>query len=242
MATYNLRRNVKSWSDCNYNFTILNWLLLNLDNINIDGDTLTVPAANITGLLRAGQVIVGEDTIFEEGYNPFDKVDPDDLDAMEAALELYVNQRASSVQDIAEAIANGEFQGGSFINGKYIYSPIISGQDAYFEGTIRIGNGKFSVDYYGNLSAANGNFAVPWDGDGVYNNYAASESSYTAARWKRDNSNYIYQDPNMFAVYVDGAQQLIVRSGGAIFAVESASNKRLATQEWATNNIVARFG
>lgn len=238
MATYNLRRNVKSFADCNYNFNILNWLLLNLDNVNIHGDTLVVNAANVVGTLAAGQITVGADTQFEEGFNPQEKADAADL----AAVEAYANQRALEVQAIAERIANGSYQG-SFIDGRHIYSPIISGQDAYFEGTIRIGNGKFIVDYFGNLSAASGNFFIPWDGDGVYNTYAASETAYPAARWKRDDANYLYQDPTAFAVYLTG-QKFRVDASGKAYAFERGQADQLATRYWVENEavITARFG
>jgi len=196
VATYNLRRSVKSFTDCNYNFNILNWLLINLDNINVDGETLTVKAANVKGTLTAEQIIVGATTNFEEGYNPYDKADAADL----AAVEAYANQRAAEVQQVAENIANGLYPG-TFIDGKHIYSPIISGQDAYFEGTISIGNGKFGVDYQGNLTAASGNFYIPWNGDGVYNSYAPYEETAAAARWKHSKDSYLYHSEQSFAIH-----------------------------------------
>jgi hypothetical protein len=309
MATYNLRRNVKSFADCNYNFNILNWLLVNLDNINVDGETLTVKAANVLGTLTADQIIVGANSQFEDGYDPTTKASVADIDAVkayadqvaadaqtaaeavavaeaalaqtnaeayadgivsaeeqaridqaianlaeakahaetqasaaEAAAKTYAEQKAGEVQAIAENIANGYYPG-TFINGRYIYSPIITGQDAYFEGTIRIGNGKFIVDYFGNLSAANGNFFIPWDGDGVYNTYAASETAYPAARWKRDDANYLYQDPTAFMVYLTG-QKFRVDANGRAYAYERGQADQLATRYWVENEavITARFG
>jgi hypothetical protein len=56
LATYNLRRNVKNWNDVNYNFNVLNWVLQNLDNVNVDKDLLKVKALNVEGEIIADSV------------------------------------------------------------------------------------------------------------------------------------------------------------------------------------------
>jgi hypothetical protein len=228
MATFNLRRNVKNFNDVNYNFNVLNWLLLgNMDEANI----LTVPAAIVEGTLQAGQIIVGADSTFEDGYNPYTKASLEDVEAAKA----YAEMRAAEVQSIAENIANGAYSG-TFIDGRHLYSPIISGTDAYFEGTIRIGDGKFNVDTLGNLSAAQGKFRVPWNADGVYNDYGG------AARWKFSEGAYLFQNSSEFRVYLGGAQKFTVLSDGSAYVVESGIYEQLATRRWAQDNTVARFG
>lgn len=65
-------------------------------------------------------------------------------------------------------------------------------------GTINIGNGSFRVNSSGSLYGANGNFSVPYNGDGVINDFGG------ASRWKYNNSNYIYQDSDTVAFYIGG--------------------------------------
>lgn len=66
-------------------------------------------------------------------------------------------------------------------------------------------NGSF---YAGMGGGSRYYFQVPYNADGVYNCFKPSFSNYAAARWKRDDSNYIYQDPKTWLVRMGGATRL----------------------------------
>ena len=90
-------------------------------------------------------------------------------------------------------------------------------------GTIRIGgrnNDAFRVSTNGTLYGANGNFKVAHNGDGVYNSYAntssSSDTSPAAARWKRSDGNYFYQDLNEARIYMGGRSRFRLRERDGI--------------------------
>jgi len=58
------------------------------------------------------------------------------------------------------------------------------------DGTLKAGMGG-STQYY---------FKVPYNADGIYNCFRPDFSDYAAARWKRDDTNYIYHDPYDFFI------------------------------------------
>ena len=69
--SFMLRRNTKTFNDVNHNFHVLDWMMrghLNSSNIQ------SVDAVKIEGTLQAHQVVVGEGTAFEEGYDYRGKV------------------------------------------------------------------------------------------------------------------------------------------------------------------------
>lgn len=64
--SFAIRRNVKSMTDINHNFHVLNWLLQgNLDSENVR----ELSSTKITGVLQAESIIIGSNTEFEEGYD-----------------------------------------------------------------------------------------------------------------------------------------------------------------------------
>jgi len=64
--SFAIRRNVKSFSDINHNFHVLDWLLRgNLDTDNVR----EISSVKITGVLEAEEIIIGANTAFEEGYD-----------------------------------------------------------------------------------------------------------------------------------------------------------------------------
>lgn len=69
--SFMLRRNTKNFNDVNHNFHVVDWLLRgHIDSSNIN----SVEAVKIEGTLQADQVVVGEGTSFEEGYDYRGKV------------------------------------------------------------------------------------------------------------------------------------------------------------------------
>ena len=68
-------------------------------------------------------------------------------------------------------------------------------------GSINIGSGSFIVSALGSLWAAGDNFHVPYDGNGVYNDFGGY------ARWKRDNYNYIRQGSISLEIFIDGTER-----------------------------------
>lgn len=87
----------------------------------------------------------------------------------------------------------------------------------YQNGEIRIGGSAAypCVQIYstGTFMAGMGSgpdcfFKVPWNADGVYNQFSPEETSYKAARWKRDDYNYIYQDPKTIFIKMEGITRL----------------------------------
>lgn len=64
--SFTIRRNVKSYSDINHNFHVLDWLMRG----NIDSDNInSVSVDKISGSIVADEVTIGASTTFEEGYD-----------------------------------------------------------------------------------------------------------------------------------------------------------------------------
>lgn len=73
-----MRKNIKNWNDANHNFNIISWLLTgHLGNEHV----LYIDAIKVRGTLEASQIIVGNETVFEDGYDPSEKADQGDVDA-----------------------------------------------------------------------------------------------------------------------------------------------------------------
>lgn len=81
----------------------------------------------------------------------------------------------------------------------------IGGSSASSPNVKILSNGSF---YAGMGGGSRYYFKVPYNADGVYNCFKPSFSNYAAARWKRDDSNYIYQDPKTWLVRMEGATRL----------------------------------
>jgi phage minor structural protein len=81
----------------------------------------------------------------------------------------------------------------------------IGGSSASSPNVKILSNGSF---YAGMGGGSRYYFQVPYNADGVYNCFKPSFSNYAAARWKRDDSNYIYQDPETWLVKMGGATRL----------------------------------
>lgn len=81
----------------------------------------------------------------------------------------------------------------------------IGGSSASSPNVKILSNGSF---YAGMGGGSRYYFQVPYNADGVYNYFKPSFSNYAAARWKRDDSNYIYQDPETWFVKMGGATRL----------------------------------
>ncbi len=63
-----MRKKLESFQDAEYNFHLIDRLLRGQ---GLDGDHIReIPALKVTGSLQAHQVVVGSDTMFEEGYDP----------------------------------------------------------------------------------------------------------------------------------------------------------------------------
>ncbi len=87
----------------------------------------------------------------------------------------------------------GTFSGNITVTGT-MSGGTISGSH-FSGGSINIGSGSFIVSSLGSISGANGNFYVPYNGDGVYNDYNG------VARWKYTDAHYIRQDENYIDLY-----------------------------------------
>lgn len=138
------------------------------------------------------------------------------------------------------------------INGINLIGNSISG------GTININSGAFRVGSDGDVWAANGNFKIDPAGDGVYNSYAKTSSSNdtspAAARWKRSDGNYFYQDLNEARIYIDGRSRFSLRErdgissnwaltlGGSDGATIKAINPGIQARTWSDGDYAPFMG
>ncbi|MDD5416923.1 MAG: phage tail protein [Candidatus Aenigmarchaeota archaeon] len=170
-------------------------------NLILAGE-LNAATGTFAGLVRGGSIKIGgtlEEPVFE--------VDEDG------------NVYATS------GTFGGLVRGGSIKIGGTLESPVfevdtlgnlyaLSGE---FSGSLDIGNGSFVVDVDGNLWAGYseyGYFHVPHDADGVFNKFRNPLHDYDAARWKYDNSNYIFQNEDYFTVFFSGLGKFRLYANG----------------------------
>lgn len=121
--------------------------------------------------------------------------------------------RANTARDSASAVGTivdgWRVPGKTTIDGAYLETGTVDAEHIKAHGTLEgvyikggsivIEGGspkvsRFRVDTAGNLTAGRGGFSVPWNADGVYNSFRPSGASRSGARWKVDDSNYMYQD------------------------------------------------
>jgi hypothetical protein len=104
-----LRRNVNSFNDVNYNFILIDRLL---NGHQLDGDYIReLPALKITGTLSAGQVMVGRDTTFDEGYDPdsISKQVSADIDSLKGSLGDMAYEDQVEIAKLGTTVVSGGF-------------------------------------------------------------------------------------------------------------------------------------
>lgn len=137
----------------------------------------------------------------------------------------FANVLGTIVADMVDA----NWVYGGLIQGDQIQGGTITGVE------INIGNNNFVVDESGWIKGAKGNFSVPPNADGVYNNYGG------AARWKYSDAHYLYQDSGVFSVYLSG-QKFRVLADGSAWVYENGAFEQIASRSWVEANNIARFG
>lgn len=122
----------------NDNFRNVFWLLGgNVDYLNLKDEGVlnrnikSVDALKVKGKLEAGQIQVGEDSIFEEGYNPFEKVAIDE--AGELAYEDLVEEAM-----LGETVIVGGYIKTDLVDASAVIADAIAADQAWF-GEIAVG-------------------------------------------------------------------------------------------------------
>lgn len=205
----------------NDNFRNVFWLLGgNVDYLNLQDEGVlnrnikSVSALKVEGMLEAGQVKVGGESTFEEGYDPTEKIST--AEAGKLAYEDLVEKAKMGTTVIDGGYITTGLIDASRIDTGVLSADYIATDDIVVTNSIDIQDGQFVVTPSGWVGAAGGNFVIDPDADGVHNYYSPSETSSPAARWKRDDSNYLFQDADEFRVYRGGYTNFAVRASGTV--------------------------
>jgi len=139
--SFAIRRNVKSMTDINHNFHVLNWLLQgNLETGNIR----ELDSTKITGTLQADQIVIGENTEFEEGYDYRGKVTALTEQGVYTG-KIYANQIELGGIDDEDGMT---ILRGGYINTEVIEANSITAEKMHVTDLTAI-TGKFSMLYAG---------------------------------------------------------------------------------------------
>lgn len=219
MATYNLRRNVKNWNDVNYNFNVLNWVLQNLDNVNVDKDLLTVKALNVEGEIIADSVKA--DWIYTGSIHA-NQITAGTIVA-DSVKSSWIYTGTISADQITTGTLIADSVASSWVYAGNISADQISGgtikAGTIFAGTLSAATGTFS----GQLSAATGTFrgAVEgysggmkrfeltgsslqfWDSEGI-------SAGSLVGSWSR------VLDITAYKLYLDAGAIITLDAGGSI--------------------------
>jgi len=128
-----LRKVIKSFQDVEYNFQLLDRLF---KGHGIDGEYIReVPAMKVSGMLQAGQLFIGKESVFEEGYDPYTKIAPEDLGEM--AFEDAVEKAK-----LGTTLIDGGYLRTGLIDASRIDTGVLNAE------RIRIGSGSVFDDGY----------------------------------------------------------------------------------------------
>lgn len=112
------------------------------------------------------------------------------------------------ITNITKTTVTTSFINALGITAKYIAADAVDGKTirgaSIIGGMMNIGDGALKISSLGNLQAGGGGFSVPWNSDGVYNQFTSSDTGKYGARWKADDRNYIYQDTSEARFYIRG--------------------------------------
>ena len=110
-----LRKKLESLQDAEYNFNLIDRLL---KGQGLDGDYIReVPALKVTGSLQAGQVVIGSETRFEDGYDP---------NTVSTEVRSYILESLQNLGNLAwEDAVEKAMLGATVIEGGYLVTGMI---------------------------------------------------------------------------------------------------------------------